>query len=60
MALVKKLVEFDLEQVNQIKAALEVRTDQEAIRMVIERFDTDLELRSLILRRTGTHHLDEA
>ena len=60
MALVKKTIELDQEQINRIKTALQARTEKEAINIVLQRFDTDLQLAQLSLQGAGTFHFDES
>ena len=60
MALVKKTIELDQEQINRIKTALQARSEKEAINIVLQRFDTDLQLAQLSLQGAGTFHFDES
>ena len=59
MALIKKTIELDQEQINRIKTALRAKTEKEAINTVLKRFDTDLQLAQLTLQEAGTFHFDE-
>ena len=59
MALVKKTIELDQEQINRIKNALQAKTEKEAINTVLKQFDTDLQLAQLSLQGAGTFHFDE-
>ena len=59
MALVKKTIELDQEQINRIKTALQAKTEKEAINTVLKQFDTDLQLAQLTLQGAGTFHFDE-
>ena len=59
MALVKKTIELDQEQINRIKTALQAKTEKEAINTVLKQFDTDLQLAQLSLQGAGTFHFDE-
>lgn len=44
MALVKKTVELNQDQINRIKTALKAKSEKEAIHAVLSQFDTDLAL----------------
>jgi len=54
MGLVKKTIELDQEALNRIKATLNVRTEKEAINLVLKRFDTDIRLAEATFRDEGT------
>ena len=40
MALVKKTIELDQDQINRIKSALNAKTEKEALSRVLRQFDT--------------------
>jgi hypothetical protein len=54
MALVKKTIELDQDQINRIKTALKAKSEKEAINAVLEQFDTDLQLAEETLRDAGS------
>ena len=59
MALVKKTIELDQNQINRIKTALKAKSEKEAINEVLKRFDTDLQLAEVILKDAGSFEFDE-
>ena len=59
MGLVKKTIEIDQNQLNRIKAALKVETDQEAINFVLKQFDTDIQIAEATLQEAGTFEFEE-
>ena len=54
MALVKKTIELDQEQINRIKIALKAKSEKEAINAVLEQFDTDIQLADVTLVDAGS------
>ena len=54
MALVKKTIELDQNAINRIKAALNVKTEKEAINMVLRQFDTDIRLAEVTFKKAGS------
>ena len=54
MALVKKTLELDQSAINRIKAALNVKTEKEAINTVLNEFDTDIRLSEVTFNNAGT------
>jgi len=54
MSLVKKTIELDQDAINRIKAALNVRTEKEAINMVLRQFDTDIRLSEITYKNAGS------
>jgi hypothetical protein len=52
MTLVKKTIE--LEALNRIKMALNVKTEKEAINTVLRQFDTDIRLADITFKGAGT------
>jgi len=59
MALVKKTIELDQEQINRIKAALMAKSEKEAINTVLKQFDTDIQLAEVTLENAGTFDFKE-
>ncbi len=59
MALVKKTIELDQEQITRIKTALRSKSEKEAISFVLKQFDTDLQLAEATLRDAGTFDFEE-
>ena len=59
MALVRKTVEIDQDRLNRIKAALKVKTDKEAINLVLKQFDTDIQITEATLQEAGTFEFEE-
>ncbi len=59
MAIVKKTIELDQEQINRIKTALRSKSEKEAINFVLKQFDTDLQLAEVTLKDAGTFHFEE-
>jgi hypothetical protein len=58
MVLVKKTVELDQDAINRIRAALNVKTEKEAINLVLKRFDTDIRLAEVSYRDMGSFHFE--
>ncbi|MGD9159251.1 MAG: hypothetical protein PVG39_12640 [Desulfobacteraceae bacterium] len=54
MTLVKKTLELDQSAINRIKAALNVKTEKEAINTVLSEFDTDIRLAEATFNNAGT------
>ena len=59
MALVKKTIELDQDQINRIKTALKSKSEKEAINTVLRQFDTDVALAEVTLKGAGTFEFDE-
>ncbi len=59
MALVKKTIELDQEQINRIKSALNAKSEKEAINSVLTQFDTEIQLAEVTLRGAGTFEFAE-
>ena len=59
MALVKKTIELDQEQINRIKSALNARSEKEALNAVLGQFDTEIQLAEATLRDAGTFEFEE-
>jgi len=59
MALVKKTIEIDQEQITRIKIALNSRSEKEAINTVLNQFDTDIQIADVTLRDAGTFEFEE-
>ena len=54
MSLVKKTIELDQDAINRIKAALNTKTEKEAINMVLRQFDTDIQLSEMTFKNNGS------
>lgn len=54
MSLVKKTIELEQDAINRIKAALNVRTEKEAINIVLRQFDTDIRLVEITFKNAGS------
>jgi hypothetical protein len=59
MALVKKTIELDQDQINRIKTALRAKSEKEAINIVLKQFDTDMQLAEVTLNNAGTFEFEE-
>jgi restriction endonuclease S subunit len=59
MALVKKTIELDQEQINRIKIALKAKSEKEAINTVLKQFDTDIQLAEVTLADAGSFDFGE-
>jgi len=59
MALVKKTIELDQDQINRIKTALRAKSEKEAINIVLKQFDTDMQLAEVTLNNVGTFEFEE-
>ena len=59
MALVKKTLELDQDQINRIKTALNAKTEKEALNKVLSQFDTEIQLAEATLRDAGTFNFEE-
>lgn len=59
MALVKKTIELDQEQLTRIKLALQAKSEKEAVNYVLQQFDTELQLAEVTLRDAGTFAFEE-
>ena len=58
MSLVKKTLELDQSAINRIKAALNVKTEKEAINTVLRQFDTDIRLSEITFKDAGTFNFE--
>jgi len=54
MSLVKKTIELDQDAINRIKAALNAKTEKEAINTVLNQFDTDIRLAEITFKNAGS------
>jgi len=54
MALVKKTIELDQDAINRIKAALNAKTEKEAINSVLRQFDTEIRLADITFSNAGS------
>ncbi len=59
MALVKKTIELDQDQINRIKRALNAKSEKEALNKVLSQFDTEIQLTDITLRDAGTFDFEE-
>ena len=59
MALVKKTIELDQDQINRIKSALNAKSEKEALNKVLSQFDTEIQLTDITLRGAGTFDFEE-
>ena len=59
MALVKKTIELDQDQINRIKTALRAKSEKEAINIVLKQFDADIQLAEVTLNNSGTFEFEE-
>ena len=59
MALVKKTIELDQDQINRIKTALKAKSEKEAINAVLKQFDSDLQLTEATLKDAGSFDFEE-
>ena len=59
MALVKKTIELDQDQINRIKTALRAKSEKEAINIVLKQFDVDIQLAEITLDNAGTFEFEE-
>ncbi len=51
--LVRKNIVLDQDQLTRIKTALNLRSEKDAVNMVLEQFDTELQLSELTLSMAG-------
>ncbi len=58
MALVKKTIEVDQEQINRIKIALNAKSEKEAVNAVLKQFDTEIQLSEATLKLAGKLKLE--
>jgi len=59
VALVKKTIELDQDQINRIKTALRAKSEKEAINIVLKQFDADMQLAEVTLNNAGTFEFEE-
>ena len=59
MALVKKTIELDQDQINRIKSALNAKSEKEALNQVLSQFDTEIQLAEVTLKSAGTFDFEE-
>ena len=59
MALVKKTIELDQDQINRIKSALNAKSEKEALNKVLSQFDTEILLAAVTLRDAGNFYFEE-
>ena len=59
MALVKKTIELDQDQINRIKSALNAKSEKEAINSVLAQFDAEIQLAEATLMDAGAFDFEE-
>ena len=59
MALVKKTIELDQDQINRIKSALTAKSEKEALNIFLNQFDTEIQLSDVTLKDTGSFDFEE-
>ena len=59
MHLVRKTIELDQDQLTRIKLALKAQTEKEALNLVLQQFDIDLQLAEVSLKDAGTFDFEE-
>lgn len=59
MALVKKTLELDQDQINRVKSALNAKSEKEALNKVLSQFDTEIQLAEVTLKDAGTFNFEE-
>ena len=59
MALVKKTIELDQEAITRIKAALNAKSEKEAINFVLQQFDTDVQLAEVTINLAGKMNIEQ-
>jgi hypothetical protein len=59
MKLVRKTIELDQDQLTRIKLALKVQTEKEALNLVLQQFDIDLQLAEATIKEAGTFNFEE-
>jgi len=59
MALVKKTIELDQDQINRIKSALNAKSEKEALNQVLSQFDTEIQLAEATLKGAGTFDFEK-
>lgn len=58
MALVKKTMEMDQEQINRIRLALNAKTEKEAVNQVLRQFDAEIQISELTLKEAGNFNFE--
>ncbi len=53
MALVKKTIEIDQDQITRIKTALKAKTEKEAVNTVLKQFDSEIQISEMTLKYAG-------
>ena len=59
MALVKKTIELDQDQLNRIHKSSKHKTEKEAINTVLKQFDADLQIAEVTLKSAGSFEFEE-
>lgn len=60
MALVKKTIEIGQDKLNSIKAALQARTEKEAVNIVLTHFDAEIKITQATQRLVGKLDIENA
>ena len=60
MPTVKKTIELDQDVINRIKAALNAKTEKEAVNFALRQFDTDIRLAETVYRDAGSFEFEAA
>lgn len=58
MALVKKTIELDQDAISRIRAALNAKTEKEAINFALRQFETDIRLAETAYRDAGSFEFE--
>jgi hypothetical protein len=59
MALVKKTMELDQDAITRIKAALNAKSEKEAVNYVLQQFDTDIQVADMTLNLVGKMNIEK-
>lgn len=59
MALVKKTIELNQDAITRIKAALNAKSEKDAINFVLLQFDTDIQLAETTLNLAGKMNIEQ-
>ena len=58
MPTIKKTIELDQDVINRIKAALNAKTEKEAINFALRQFDTDIRLAETAYKDAGSFEFE--
>ncbi len=59
MALVKKTIELNQDAITRIKAALNAKSEKDAINFVLQQFDADIQLADATLNLAGKMNIEQ-